>query len=101
LTDGSLHTEETSDAGKLAGDLFVYAATKACHWEGFEHASASCQQMLNENIFEESIGMDIFCCTMSEGIYSTMHAAYKNRTTQDSSCTRLCSLLLLRLCSDL
>jgi hypothetical protein len=56
---GSLHPE-TPDAGKLAGDLFIYAAANACHWEGFEHACASRQQMLNENIFEKYIGIDVF-----------------------------------------
>jgi hypothetical protein len=52
---------QTSNAGKLAGDLFVHTATNACHWEGSEHACASCQQTLNESIIEESIGMDFFC----------------------------------------
>jgi hypothetical protein len=83
VTDGSLHTEETSNAGKLAGDLFVYAATHACHWEEFEHAWASCQQVPNENVFEESTGMDLFFldCETSEDICSTIYAAYKSRTT--------------------
>jgi hypothetical protein len=42
---GSLHTE-TPNAGKLAGDLFVYAAANTCHCEEslmLDHTCATTQ----------------------------------------------------------
>lgn len=60
LMGESLH-KEASNAGKMAGDLFIYAA---CHKEGFEHARACCQQMAW-----------IFSCKTTESIRTTIHAA--------------------------
>jgi hypothetical protein len=63
-----------------AGDLFVYAATNACHWEGLEYARACWHQMLAEDVFEEFIGVHV-SCKRKEYIYSIMHPTNKNRTT--------------------
>jgi hypothetical protein len=66
LMDGSLPME-ASDAGKLA-----ICSLNACHWEGLEYARACWHQMLAENVFEELIGVDVFC-KRKEYIRSIMH----------------------------
>jgi hypothetical protein len=63
-----------------AGDLFVYAATNACHWEGLEYARACWHQMLAEDVFEDFIGVDV-SCKRKEYLSSIMHPTNKNRTT--------------------
>jgi hypothetical protein len=57
-----------------AGDLFVYAATNACHWEVLEYARACCQQMLEENVFGKFIGANVFLQT--KRVYLQHHAPY-------------------------
>jgi hypothetical protein len=55
--------------GKLAGVPLIHAA--GC-WKGVEYARTCCQQMLNEDILEKSIGIDVSLQTRK--VYLWHHA---------------------------